>query len=352
MVRPVSSEPPDLSHLHESARAGALLSAELRLRRVHADRWIGYPHALEALERLERLAAWPRKQRMPNLLIIGPTNNGKSMLVEKFRRTHRPREDSEGLAPTKPVVVMQMPSDPSVIRFYTALLAAADVPEGRIRNSQPRVAELERHAALRLSEIGARMLVIDELHNLLAGTAPRRREFLNVLRYLGNRLRIPVVGVGTGEAYLAIRSDDQLENRFQPFLLPRWHPDACARSLLASFAAAFPLRRPSPIATPAMADYGWIDDYQPLSTRSIHTRLTLAAERASIPDPAPGEPEPATTSPPKGPRSRTPTLEEVLDLLDQVADDADAVNHRIQALLAGDTPAPTHDGTNPTRWLD
>ncbi|MBB2940489.1 putative ATPase with chaperone activity [Actinoplanes lutulentus] len=25
---------------------------------------------------------------MPNLLLIGPTNNGKSMIVEKFRRTH------------------------------------------------------------------------------------------------------------------------------------------------------------------------------------------------------------------------------------------------------------------------
>ncbi|MGH3710082.1 MAG: TniB family NTP-binding protein [Pseudonocardiaceae bacterium] len=34
--------------------------------------------------------AWPAKQRMPNLLLIGPTNNGKSMMVEKFRRSHPP----------------------------------------------------------------------------------------------------------------------------------------------------------------------------------------------------------------------------------------------------------------------
>jgi len=25
---------------------------------------------------------------MPNVLLIGPTNNGKSMLIEKFRRAH------------------------------------------------------------------------------------------------------------------------------------------------------------------------------------------------------------------------------------------------------------------------
>ncbi len=39
-------------------------------------------------------------------------------------------------------------------------------------------------------------------------------KFLNLIRFLGNQLRIPLVGVGTREAYLAIRSDDQLENRF------------------------------------------------------------------------------------------------------------------------------------------
>ncbi len=52
---------------------------------IRADRWIGYPRAVEGLNRLEALFAWPNKQRMPNLLLVGPTNNGKSMIIEKFR---------------------------------------------------------------------------------------------------------------------------------------------------------------------------------------------------------------------------------------------------------------------------
>lgn len=64
-----------------------------------------------------------------------------------------------------------------------------------------------------------------------------------------------MVGVDTRDAYLAIRTDDQLENRFAPLTLPRWETDTDACSLLASFAAAFPLRRPSPIATPEMAGH-------------------------------------------------------------------------------------------------
>ncbi|WFE40927.1 TniB family NTP-binding protein [Micromonospora sp. WMMD998] len=54
-----------------------------------------------------------------------------------------------------------------------------------------------------------------------------------IIRFLGNELRIPLVGVGAHEAYLAICSDDHLENRFEPFPRPRWEPNAEACSLLA-----------------------------------------------------------------------------------------------------------------------
>lgn len=60
------------------------------------------------------------------------------------------------------------------------------------------------------------------------------REFLNLLRFLGNELQIPIVALGTKDAYLAIRSDDQLENRFEPFILPRWEYNEEYLSLLSS----------------------------------------------------------------------------------------------------------------------
>lgn len=242
-------EPADLSHLHEAAQRIARLPDEERLRYVRADRWIGYTRATVALERLETLFSWPSKQRMPNLLLIGPTNNGKSMIIEKFRRAHPPisHEDQEEI----PVLVVQMPSEPSVSRFYTALLAALGAP----MRSRYRLADLEQLVLRLLRQAGVRTLVIDELHNVLGGRGDTRREFLNLLRFLGNELRIPLIGVGIRDAYLAIRSDDQLENRFAPLTLPRWEPDADACSLLASFAAAFPLRRPSAIATTEMASY-------------------------------------------------------------------------------------------------
>ncbi|GGK97637.1 transposition protein TniB [Planomonospora parontospora subsp. parontospora] len=241
----------------------ARLPAAERLRYVRADRWIGYTRATQALERLEELLALPARQRTPNLLLIGATNNGKSMIIEKFRRSHPviAHRDREEIV----VLVVQMPSDPHVGRFYTALLAGLGAPLRPVM----KLAVLEQLALRLLREAGVRMLVIDELHNTLAGHGSARREFLNLLRFLGNELKIPLVGVGTREAHLAIRSDDQLENRFAPFALPRWQPDAEARSLLASFAASFPLRRPSAISTPEMAEY--------LLTRSEGTIGELSA---------------------------------------------------------------------------
>jgi len=82
-----------------------------------------------------------------------------------------------------------------------------------------------------------------------------RNEFLNLLRFLGNTLRIPVIGVGTEDAYRAIRSDDQLENRFKPFILPRWKDDEELMSLLVSFKVSLPLRRSSNLSSRELARY-------------------------------------------------------------------------------------------------
>lgn len=69
-----------------------------RIKFIEKDNWIGYPRATKAIRKLDDLFQHPERQRMPNLLIIGPTNNGKTMIIEKFHRSHFPKrgEDSVG----------------------------------------------------------------------------------------------------------------------------------------------------------------------------------------------------------------------------------------------------------------
>ncbi|MEV1296035.1 hypothetical protein [Pseudonocardia sp. NPDC049635] len=92
---------------------------------------------------------------------------------------------------------------------------------------------------------------------------------------------------------------------------------------------------------PAIDRYGWHDDYRPVTARTIRTRLALAAIRAAQQGehdtPAPHTPTPDAITPTPAAASReAPSLEEALTLLDGIADDADALNNRILALLKGD----------------
>ena len=239
----------DMAHLRPEARDLALLPATERLASMPANRWIGYTRANQAITLLGcLLEREPCRIRPRNLLIVGPTNNGKTAIAERFLRDHPQRPSADGEHEIFPALLVQMPPAPTVARLYAAILAGLGVP-GALR---PRSPDHEGAALHLLRRVECRMLVIDELHNLLAASIPRQHELLNLLRYLGNELRIPLACLGTREAYLAIRSDDQLENRFEPFLLPPWEDGAEFGRLLASFEAVLPLREPSGLGLPAM----------------------------------------------------------------------------------------------------
>ncbi len=91
------------------------------------------------------------------------------------------------------------------------------------------------------------MLVIDEIHSILAGTFREQRIVLNAIRFLANDLRIPLVCVGTHEAKQALMTDQQLADRFEAWELPPWQDNPALQQLLASFAAILPLQRASEI---------------------------------------------------------------------------------------------------------
>ncbi len=227
------------------------LPADMRIRRIRADRWLGYARAEAALAALEDLLTFPKRTRMPNLLLVGPSNNGKTMIVEKFRRAHQPgapTDPREG-AIAVPVLKVQMPPAPDERRFFSAVLEALGAPD-RVSD---RLAAKQDIAMRMLRATDVRMLVIDEVHNMLAGSRDQQRRFLNLLRWLGNELQIPLVAVGTAEALRAIQSDDQLANRFTPFALPPWQLGEEYQRLLNTLEAMLPLRERTGLEEPAFA---------------------------------------------------------------------------------------------------
>ena len=229
------------SHLHDSSIALLELSDEDRIDRIRSPRWIGYPQAQRIIAKLEDLLVYPKSHRMPNLLIVGDTNNGKTMLVSRFRAMHPAEDNPNGGAIIAPTLMVQAPPTPDEGRFYNAILDvlfAPYKPHDRIDKKQFQVINI-------LRRIGLKMLIIDEIHHVLAGSMNRQKTFLNVIKYLGNELQVPIVGIGTKDAFRALQTDAQLSNRFEPAVLPRWVLDKEFLRLLVSFERLLPLKKAS-----------------------------------------------------------------------------------------------------------
>lgn len=235
-----------LEHIHPAFRDKAMAGDEERIALIRSDRWIGHPTANTALLKLEEMLTGPVRARMDSLLITGESGMGKTMIIEKFLRQHPQREDQISGTLKTPIVSIQMAPTPGEKRLYVQILDALNVDT---------LSRMDKdHAAilcLRLMKaMGVRMLIIDEVHNLLCGTAQQGSEARNTIKFLSNGLRIPIVCAGTPEAARAIRQDVQLANRMHEITLARWRDDATLQRLLNSIVLSLPLRRPSPINDP------------------------------------------------------------------------------------------------------
>jgi Bacterial TniB protein len=233
-----------MSHLNERAQSAMQGSDAERMRYSLHDCFINHPAADAILKDLHGLLNHPKVHRMPNRLLVGETNNGKTALIRHFIAMYPATNDPRREAADIPVVYVQAPPVPEEHRFYAALLDAIGV----IHRRSYRTGELFYQVRNLLPKVGLKMIVIDEIHHILAGSTKNHHAFLNTVKYIGNELMIPIVGAGTQQALYAVQSDSQIENRFQPLELPRWKCSNDWRRLLATFELELPLRNPSDLA--------------------------------------------------------------------------------------------------------
>ena len=163
----MSDAPDDGAHLLGTFREQVEKPASERLRFLEQARWIDYRAARIVLETLWRLFEMPKRPRMQSLLVIGEPNNGKTTLVTRFR-------DREGVAyvdddgkSVKPVVIAESPPTADERALYASILEQFWAP---YRATAP-VTQLRYQTIHMLRACRTQMLVIDEIHSLLIGTA-------------------------------------------------------------------------------------------------------------------------------------------------------------------------------------
>lgn len=231
----------EYSHLNLAAKEVILKSDEVRIAAIQSGSWIDYPRSKQILDELERLLNHPPVTRMPNLLIVGPSNNGKSSILDHFQRKHMPDMNPEGNATIVPVVMVEAPSRPDVNDFYGRILDKLFVPYRPSSKSADRCHQVK----MMFQTLQVKILIIDEIQHLIAGSLGKQRDFRNAIKSLGNETKVCIVAAGVEEAYNAFNTDPQLSNRFMPAPLLRWGWNPELLSVLKSIERRIPLKRPS-----------------------------------------------------------------------------------------------------------
>jgi DNA transposition AAA+ family ATPase len=177
-----------------------------------------YARAERVLIRLEDLLSHPPVARMPNLLLVGETNTGKTVIAETFVRRHPASDNLASEFVSVPVLLIQAPPGGSISRLYRTI-----IDQFFIRMNQPK--RLEHAASIMLKQLRnscVRLIIIDEVQHMLTASPRGIREFLDNLKWLGNEIRVPIVAIGVPDARRPFSRESQLANRFEIMSLSRW----------------------------------------------------------------------------------------------------------------------------------
>ena len=234
-------------------------SDEERIKYINKEYWIDYPIAQNILEKMEDIYDFGYgKTRLISILLVGGSNNGKTSLLKQFLEKHPPYDyNIDGEQPDwitdeffdkytgigRPVLYVISPTEPSESRLYSIILEQLNIPY-KTRDSLDVKAKLVEYY---LKALNVRVLIIDEIHNILNGSPARQKQIMSAIRDLSSKLTMPVILAGVKEALRAVNTEDQISSRYRPEYLTKWKMDKDYISLLATTISKLPLKKQSTI---------------------------------------------------------------------------------------------------------
>jgi len=251
MMKPSADEMHDPQYPHllkETAKAFRLSDGE-RISYLARDRWIPYDTANEMIAAVSSWREGPRKKRPQCIMLAGRSDNGKSRILDRIAELHPPDAERNGHNIHAPVLRLQTPPSANGVSCYEGICTMLNQPVRK----PPTEASWRSAAVEALRAVDAQVLMWDEINALLSGSMPRRKEFLFALKFLSNELLLNVVVAGTPESLQLLRVSDQIQSRFKVKPLMPWKLSKRFQILLANFEELLPLKKPSDLASKAVA---------------------------------------------------------------------------------------------------
>ncbi|MFK3822218.1 TniB family NTP-binding protein [Pseudomonas yamanorum] len=218
-----------------------------RLDFLEESRWIEYQAATKLRAILDGLLRVPDRTRMPNLLVVGQSNSGKTSVVMRFKNTTGTPYVSDDAVSVRPVIYIEI-HKPDERELYSAILREFWAPH----NPAAVLSKLRDQALHLMRKARTRMLIVDEIHTANNGTPRKAMDVMNEIKMLSNTLHIPLVLVGTRTALQLLMLDPQYTSRFEVVALPEWTANADLQRFLKSFESVLPLKKPSRLFSPEL----------------------------------------------------------------------------------------------------
>lgn len=230
-------EPIDADRLHPTAAALVDAPDGIRARSIIEDRHVHYLALESVINQAEWMIFEPPQTRARGLIVSADRGNGKTSLATLIHQRYSDYDRREV---------------PSVLKISMSAVRNARSVYGRIMEAMGSPARISHRLSDRelivqrlLRDANCRLLILDEVQDILLGTDREQARAIEGIKLLMNEVRIHVLAFGTERAGQGFRSDPHMEARFKEFVMPLWRPDQVLSNFLASYERLLPLRRPS-----------------------------------------------------------------------------------------------------------
>lgn len=228
------------SRLHPAAERALQALPRDRIEMVIRDHVIHYPALNSILTAAEWMVYEPRQTRARGLIVVANRGNGKTSLAKLIHSRFN---------------AYDTPEMPCVLRISICGVRDARSLYGRILEELGSPARISHRLSDRellvqrlLREVDCRLLVLDEVQDVLLGSEREQQRALEGIKLLMNELSLPILAFGTDKAGQGFGADPHLQARFTQLAMPIWKADNTLASFLATYERLLPLKEASNLA--------------------------------------------------------------------------------------------------------
>ncbi|MGF6494154.1 hypothetical protein ABIE56_002345 [Luteibacter sp. 621] len=235
-------------HLNAMALAAMAMPVPQRSDWTCRDRFIEHEQIQAIYKVTDMLVRSKGRVRARGAVVSGAGGSGKTMLANAILRRYPEVGNSEGVDAMRPVIRITMTNAREANKVFSRTLRALGCPHVAgysLDEREELVVELLRAAQVR-------MLIIDEIQDILKRSARQMENTFEGIKYLMNEAGISILALGTEHAQQAMMREEHLVTRFRSIKLPPWRTGPLLANFLDELETCLPLPERSRLSMPAI----------------------------------------------------------------------------------------------------